>query len=302
MLLSHICSGQIQYLEFGEVFTEDVMFVEDTGPHELLEDIKDPSMQKIMIGFRNTDIHSIKAFLSPKLSAEVASIDSLLDTYEKKFNSVDSVYLYENTGYAFGRTGTIGLTKFSHRKIGDVSIRYQYISPKGKSVINEISIEDTVFPSQLSLCSKLKSKIKSKDLSFQEKYDASTELLALISIKEGEEYNDFYIPESKSDLSDYNGSLSWYALNIGENETAVSAAQKGLELNPSNTWINTNLALGLAQSGKLDEALVIYKKLMNEPYRNTTYKDVFLKDIEDVEANGIKIKYKNKIIKALTSE
>jgi len=300
VFISGISVGQIGYHEFGEVFPDDVMFVEDIGEHEILENIKDTIKQNIMLGFRNTDINSIQAYLSPKLQTEVKTIDSLLNTYETEYNSVDSVYLLENSGYLFGQSGTTGITKFSHKLLGELSLAYQYYRIGNRTIINRISVNGKEFPSELSTVSMLKSKIENTELSNKEKFDAYQSLLEFISPKEGEKYNDFYLPESPNELSRLNGNLSWYAINIGENEIAVSAATKGLLLDPSNEWINTNLALGLAQSNRLDEALNIYTKLKNKPYRDKIFKEVFLADIEEVEANGIKVKCKKKIIKILT--
>ena len=294
--------GQINYHEFGQVFPDDVMFVEDIGPHEKLEDVKDSIKQELMVGFRKTDINSIKELLSPKLQNEVLVMDSLLNSYEVKFNSVDSVYLFENSGYAVGLTGTIAITKFSNKSIGNLSMEYQYYCPRGKTIVNRISINGIEFPSELITISKLRSKIQDRELSDKEKFDTYHQLLQLISTNDGERYNDFYIPESNGELSRLNGNLSWHALIIGENAIAVSAAKKGLSLNPSNLWINTNLALGLAQNDRLDEAILIYTKLMNEPYRDKTFQEVFLADIEAVESRGIEVKNKEKIIEILSKE
>lgn len=291
--------SQINYDEFGEVFPDDVMFAEDIGSHEKIEDIKDTIKQKLMIGFRNTDINSIKEFLSPKLQSEVLSIDSLLNLFEVKFNSVDSIFLFENSGYAVGSTGTIAITKFSNKSLGNLSIEYQYYCPGGQTIVNRISINGKEFPSELTTISKLRSKTRDNGLTIREKFDAYHQLLKLISANEGQKYNDFYIPESANELSRLNGNLSWYAINLGNNAVAVSAAKKGLSLNPSNVWINTNLALGLAQNDKIDEAIEIYERLMNEPYREKTFREVFLADVEEVESNGIKVKNKEKIIEVL---
>jgi len=291
--------SQINYDEFGEVFPDDVMFVDDIGSHEKIEDVKDSLKQKLMLGFRNTDISSIKEFLSPKLQAEVLNIDSLLNSYEVKFNSVDSIFLFENSGYAFGSTGTIAITKFSNKSIGDLSMEYQYYCPGGQTIVNRISINGKEFPSELATISKLRSKTRDNGLTIREKFDVYDQLLKLISANDGQKYNDYYIPESSNELSRLNGNLSWYALNLGKNAIAVSAAKKGISLNPSNMWINTNLALGLAQNDKMDEAIKIYERFMNEPYREKTFREVFLADIEEIETNGIKVKNKEKIIEIL---
>lgn len=294
--------GQIKYQEFGQIFADDVMFVEDIGPLESLEEVKDSTKRALMRGFRNTNLKSIQSYLSPKLIIEIPEMDSILNSFEDKYNSVDSIFLFENSGYGVGLTGTIAITKFSHKVVGDLAIEYQYYCPGKSTVINRISINGKEFPSELTIVSRLKSKIREKDLSNREKYEAYKNLIELISPKEGQKYNDFYLPQSSNDLSKLNGSLSWYALNIGENDIAVSAATKGLNLNPSNKWINTNLALGLAQSDKLEQAINIYTELKDIPYRDKIYKDVFLADIEEVEGNGIEIKHKEKIIKALKVE
>lgn len=306
-LVIFVCSmsfGQIKYDHFGQVFPENAQFFEDIGSHKSAEEVGDPLKQKLMLGIRNTDTKSIADLLSPKLQQEVDVIDSVLNIYEAKYNALDSVFLFENLGFAFSQEGYVGITKFSQKSIGSFTIEYQYCVIDKRPVINQLKVSGSTFPTELSRVTALKSLVRRSDQSAKEKFDAYSELLSLIGIDEGKKMNAFCILESKQYLATLNGNLSWYALNIGENEIAVSAARKALELNPSKVWASTNLALALTQLGRLDEAFEIYRKYKDRPYRNgkMTYKDVFLKDIKDVEASGITITHKDKIIEVLSTD
>jgi len=87
-----------------------------------------------------------------------------------------------------------------------------------------IAINDQIFPSELSRINELKSLIRNRELTINEKFEVHRELIGMISPKAGAELNHFGFLQSPDELSRLNGNLSWYALNVSENEIAVQAA------------------------------------------------------------------------------
>jgi tetratricopeptide (TPR) repeat protein len=91
-----------------------------------------------------------------------------------------------------------------------------------------------------------------------------------------------------SELSSAYGALAWYQLFSKDFAAAEQAARKGLEVDPSQQWINTNLALGLLFQGKYEEAETIYIQLKDQPFNeNMDFQTVFLNDLSELEAAGI---------------
>ena len=69
---------------------------------------------------------------------------------------------------------------------------------------------------------------------------------------------------------------------------AEASARKGMSIDSSSTWINTNLALALLYQGKLEEAKGIYVALKDAPYGEGTYREVFLEDLRAMEEAGLR--------------
>ena len=85
--------------------------------------------------------------------------------------------------------------------------------------------------------------------------------------------------------------LSWYALFVEKPQEAIEAAKKSLELAPEKTGVYTNLALGYVLNKQYELAKPIYLEWKDKKYDNErTWKEVFLQDIADLEAAGIKHK------------
>lgn len=85
------------------------------------------------------------------------------------------------------------------------------------------------------------------------------------------------------------GNLSWYAIFDHKYSLAETSARKALALDPSQIWVNTNLAHSLILEGKVDEGKAIYQE-----YKDMKHSDgrlmrvVFLSDIEELQEAGIK--------------
>ena len=83
------------------------------------------------------------------------------------------------------------------------------------------------------------------------------------------------------------GSIAWWALFAREFAEAEKYALLGLKTDKSQEWINTNLALAYLFQGKLDQAKEIYLRLKDKMNGNTPFKDAFLQDLKDLDAEGI---------------
>ncbi|MBC7777963.1 MAG: leucine-rich repeat domain-containing protein [Phycisphaerae bacterium] len=83
--------------------------------------------------------------------------------------------------------------------------------------------------------------------------------------------------------------LSFYALFVNQPQEAISAAQKTLELDPESQQVESYLALGYLLNNQWSEAEKIYLKWKGQkfPDDERLCDDVFLQDIQDLEAAGI---------------
>jgi tetratricopeptide (TPR) repeat protein len=92
------------------------------------------------------------------------------------------------------------------------------------------------------------------------------------------------------------GNLSFYQLFAKDFKGAEQSAREAL--NPTSfekpenydaemEWVHTNLALALLYQGKFEEAKAIYLKYKDIAYGETTYKEAFLSDFKELEAEGI---------------
>ncbi|MBN2893362.1 MAG: leucine-rich repeat domain-containing protein [Bacteroidales bacterium] len=94
--------------------------------------------------------------------------------------------------------------------------------------------------------------------------------------------------------------LSWYALFVNKPEEAITSAQKSLELAPDETGAYTNLALAYVLNNQYENAEPIYLEWKDKQYDDDRiWKEVFLQDIADLEAVGIKHKDFEKVRKLL---
>ena len=107
--------------------------------------------------------------------------------------------------------------------------------------------------------------------------------------------------ENRPDNYSYYFNLSFYSLFAGEYEQAITSAKKSLELAPEKTGVYTNLAVAyvLNNQYKLSKPIYLEWKDKHFPNDERPCKEVFLQDIADLEATGIKHKDFKKVKKLL---
>lgn len=84
------------------------------------------------------------------------------------------------------------------------------------------------------------------------------------------------------------GELSWYYLFTQQFKEAEQAARDGMKIDPTQEWINTNLALSLLFQDKWASAKPIYESFKGKAINDQTkWNEVFLQDIADLEKAGV---------------
>lgn len=89
------------------------------------------------------------------------------------------------------------------------------------------------------------------------------------------------LPKAASDF----GNLSWQYLFNKQYAEAETAALKALELDASQHWAKTNLGHSFLLRGDLKKAKKVYREYMEED--GAKAKSMLLKDLDDLEANGV---------------
>ena len=96
------------------------------------------------------------------------------------------------------------------------------------------------------------------------------------------------------------GSVAGYYLFNQQYEEAETSALKGLELDDSEAWINSYLALSLLYQNKHKKALKIYEKFIDFQYDGMEMRDIFIEDLDAMEQGGNDHKNNSKIRDYLT--
>jgi tetratricopeptide (TPR) repeat protein len=100
--------------------------------------------------------------------------------------------------------------------------------------------------------------------------------------KEDQKYN--------LELANIYGNISFYQLFNKNFIQAEKSANEGLKIDPTQTWIKTNLAHALLFQGKFNEAQNIYLELKDQTYpedESKTFRYYFLQDLDEFEKAGI---------------
>ncbi len=103
------------------------------------------------------------------------------------------------------------------------------------------------------------------------------------AIKEGVE-NKYFISTL---ANDYN-LLSYYLVLTRDFEGAEKAARRGIQLDATQPWLITNLAMSLLFQGNYEKAKIIYEEKKGKWMDgHGTYTKIFLDDLADMEAQGV---------------
>ena len=92
-----------------------------------------------------------------------------------------------------------------------------------------------------------------------------------------------------SSLSNKYGTSSYYALFVRQPQQAIEKGLRGLELDPSQLWIKTNLGHGYLYTNQFDKAMETYQSLLDKPTGDPeqSFKDILEEDFMELEKRGI---------------
>lgn len=91
-----------------------------------------------------------------------------------------------------------------------------------------------------------------------------------------------------SSLAGSLGNLAWTELFLGHPRAAITAAQRGLERDPSQVWIRTNLVHGYLLDNQYTKALAIYNEYKDQKMSSgKTFGETVLEDFKELRAKGI---------------
>jgi len=94
---------------------------------------------------------------------------------------------------------------------------------------------------------------------------------------------------NKKSIANAYGALSWHLLLTDQPERVINSAEKGLESDPNETWIITNLAHGYMLTNQLCESEKIHLKMKKEKIFSSQkpWKDVVLDDFKTFAEKNI---------------
>jgi tetratricopeptide (TPR) repeat protein len=94
-------------------------------------------------------------------------------------------------------------------------------------------------------------------------------------------------PGDNSTIVSWLGNLSFKYMLGGDSQRAITAAEKALASDPTQAWIEANLAHGLLLSGKEDEAIVRYMKVRNGKLGSRSIVDATSEDFQIFRKLGL---------------
>lgn len=83
------------------------------------------------------------------------------------------------------------------------------------------------------------------------------------------------------------GELAWYALLTRDFHNAVTYSQRGLALDPTARWIDTNLAHAFLFTGQVDKANALYYRHSGIKLGDRYWEEVILEDFRDLQSAGV---------------
>jgi tetratricopeptide (TPR) repeat protein len=97
--------------------------------------------------------------------------------------------------------------------------------------------------------------------------------------------------ETKEDFAQHLNSLGWYYLLNRQFTKAETLFKKGIEINSSNVYLQSNIPHILLFLGKTKKAMQLYLELKDKEFDKeagyATFKDAFMSDFTDFEKQGM---------------
>ena len=188
---------------------------------------------------------------------------------------------YQSSGFKYAKQAEATLSLYST----DIPIikRYNYRTAELISYFENITVEDLHIQARINKVLPLEEKNRTEADPAKKVANQVKVVGILENVWQQYSENASIIPT----LSKAYSSLAWHQLFNRHFVEAEQAANKGLEIDPSQEWINTNLALALLYQGKYKEAKEIYLKLKDKPYGAATYSKAFLEDLNALGQEGI---------------
>jgi hypothetical protein len=227
---------------------------------------------KIYPDFKNADeaLHTVK---TPPLSlidslklnpANDTVYNKILSSYNKRNLSAAARYYFEN----YFQSSCFQCSLLKSKEL------YKRLLSVNENATNSNNTDAFKLIATIKLLSAL-------DNSYQNKEAFYTEIIAI-----ADKYKN---SQSQHDLSIDFGNLAFYSLFVKKFDNALDYAIKGLQLDSTNDYIYTNLALGYLFTNQFDKAEEVYNRFKDKIRfdNQTLFKDSFKQDFRDLETNGI---------------
>ncbi len=217
------------------------------------------------------------------------AIKNYQKAYEQGYNINDKINYYDNFNmlqdYTFALKVADAMVEESKKQFEESITRktktletdkIAYLKSVTRLLNVKVPSNNLILPDYINQALQIAEEIKSNDLSSYLNFNSS---LATLYIKSNNDAkaNDLlsnalnYYQQSplKNDINkewiaNAYGNLSWYLLLTGHPENAINSAKKGLEFDPNQTWIMTNLAHGYMLTNQLCESEKIHVKMKKE--------------------------------------
>lgn len=94
-------------------------------------------------------------------------------------------------------------------------------------------------------------------------------------------------PDLKTALAQFWGNLSWASVRAGGTQTAEACAQMGLALDPTQTWIQVNLAHSYLLSGRIQDAQNLYSTIKTQQWQGHPLSEDIRNDFAELRSLGL---------------
>jgi len=97
----------------------------------------------------------------------------------------------------------------------------------------------------------------------------------------------FISKDASASLAQFWGNLSYESIRAGDARTAETCAEKGLELDPSQTWIKVNLAHSYLFAGRIEDARRLYSAIKDKPWGDHLLGNDIRNDFKELRSLGL---------------